>query len=105
MPIEHSTAINAIGAARAADYTVGEWIPHSKDVLVADDEGRMTGLGDQIIIRVGSGGMVVSPGDMVVWAGLLVLAAEGSIAWQRRSREQRETAGLTQPAAEGGAAT
>ncbi len=32
----------------------------------------------------GGGGVVASPGDIVVWAGLAVLAAEASVAWQRQ---------------------
>lgn len=108
MPIERSTVVEAIGAERAAEYGAGSWMRGSKDVLVADGAGRLVGLGDSIIVRAGGGGMVVSPGDVVVWAGLMILAAEGSIAWQRRPRgvasapaREAERA----QAAEGGATT
>ena len=86
MPIEHSTVVEAIGAERAAEYDLGSWMSGSKDVMVARRRRTPCALGDSIIIRAGNGGMVVSPGDIVVWAGLMILAAEASIAWQRRTR-------------------
>jgi hypothetical protein len=84
MPIEQRTVEAAVGTERAASYEPGTWIRGSKDVLVADGEGRLVALGDSIIIRAGGGSIAASPGDIVVWAGLLVLAGEASIAWQRR---------------------
>lgn len=104
MPIRQAAVVEAIGEERAARYEVGSWIPGSKDVLVPNDGGRLTGLGDQIVIRVGSGGLIVSPGDLVVWAGLLVLVAEASLAWQRRQRAERSLTSV-RAAAEGGAVT
>ena len=86
MPIEQRTVEAAVGSERAASYEPGAWIRGSKDVLVEDGDGRLVALGDSIIIRVGGGGIAASPGDIVVWAGLLVLAGEASIAWQRRQR-------------------
>lgn len=103
MPVQQATVIEAIGAARASEYETGTWIAGSKDVLVGPGEGRLVGLGDQIIVRIGGGGMIVSPGDMVVWAGLLILAAEASTAWQRRARVRAR--GVPVQAAEEGAAT
>ncbi len=91
MPITRATVIDAIGAERAAQYEAGAWIAGSKDVLVASGEGRAVALGDSIIIRIGNGGFAASPGDVVVWAGLVVLAAEASIAWQRRPRIEAPT--------------
>lgn len=88
MPIEQSTVIEAIGIERASTYESGAWIPGSKDVLVAPGEGRLVALGDSIVIRAGGRGIAASPGDFVVWAGLLVLAAEASVAWQRRARSE-----------------
>ncbi len=105
MPIHYDTVVSAIGEERAARYTPGEWVAGSKDVLVAEDEGRLMELGDQIIIRTASGGMVASPGDVVVWCGLLILTAEASIAWQRRQRAERAVMSRPHQAAEGGAAT
>jgi hypothetical protein len=92
MPIEQSTVVEAIGVERAAAYEPGEWIPGSKDVLLSPGEGHLVALGDSIVIRAGGSGIAASPGDVVVWAGLLVLAAEASLAWQRRTRPaaQRE---------------
>jgi hypothetical protein len=110
MPIERSTVVEAIGAERAAEYETGSWMRGSKDVLLADGTGRLVVLGDSVIIRAGRGGMVVSPGDIVVWTGLVILAAEASIAWQRRTRTH-PSAPATRPqdagpqAAEGGATT
>jgi hypothetical protein len=111
MPIEHSTVVEAIGADPAAQYEVGDWITGSKDVLVGSGDGRLQPLGDSIIVRVRNGGFVASPGDMVVWAGVLALAVEASVRWQRRSRAgQRGTLEMppseqTAPKAEGGAST
>lgn len=94
MPIERHTVAEAIGAERAAEYETGAWIRGSKDVLVQDGTGRLTALGDSIVIRAGGGGVAASPGDIVVWAGLLVLAGEFSLAWQRRQRPARERVGV-----------
>jgi hypothetical protein len=111
MPIEHSTVVEAIGPDQAAQYEIGDWISGSKDVLVATGDGRLQPLGDSIVIRLGRGGLVASPGDLVVWAGMLMLAAEASVAWQRRGRAgQRDALEMPpseQPAprAEGGATT
>lgn len=101
MPIERSTVIEAIGEERAAAYEAGEWIAGSKDVLVEDGDGRALALGDSIIVRVGGGGFAASPGDLVVWCGLAVLAAEASWRWQR-SRRPLPAAGVE---AKGGAPT
>jgi hypothetical protein len=110
MPMERSTLVSAVGAERADTFTTGEWISGSKDVLVESSEGQLVALGDSIIVRVGGGGFVVSPGDVVIWAGLLVLAAEASLVWQRASRKSRQIAQVEEappgvPTAEGGAAT
>ena len=107
MPIERSTIVSAIGAERAATYRTGAWVPGSKDVLVAAGGGRAIALGDSIRIGSGRRGLVASPGDIVVWAGLLVLAAEASVAWQRdRRREQNLTnEARADRTAEGGATT
>lgn len=86
MPIEQSTVVEAIGVERAAEYEVGAWMQGSKDVLVLDGQGRLTALGDSIVIRAGSSGAAASPGDIVVFAGVLVLAGEFSLAWHRRQR-------------------
>jgi hypothetical protein len=84
MPIERSTVAEAVGWERAAGYEAGAWIAGTKDVLVADGGGRAAVLGDSIIVRVGSGGMAASPGDLVVWFGLVLVAAE--VAWRRLKR-------------------
>lgn len=105
MPIERNTVVEAVGAERAATYETGRWIPGSKDVLVADGGGRLLALGDSIIVRIGGGGMAVSPGDLVVWSGLIILAAEASLAWQRRTRAVEAPQREGERAAEGGATT
>lgn len=106
MPMERSTLISAVGAKHADAYVTGAWISGSKDVLVERGEGQLVALGDSIIVRVGGGGFVASPGDLVIWSGLLILAAEASIAWQRASRRARriERVAEARPA-EGGATT
>jgi hypothetical protein len=88
MPIEQSTVIAAIGEQEAANYELGAWIEGSKDVLVGPGDGRLVALGDGIIVRLGSGGIAASPGDFVIWIGVLVLAAEAAIAWNRAARER-----------------
>jgi hypothetical protein len=53
-------------------------------VLVDDGDRRAVALGDAIVIRAGAGrGIVASPGDIVIWGGLLLLVLEASAAWQR----------------------
>lgn len=86
MPIEERTVVAAVGAERAANYEPGHWLRGSKDVLVAPGQGRLVALGDAIIIRTGSGGFAASAGDLVIWCGVIVLAAQASVAWQRRRR-------------------
>jgi hypothetical protein len=105
MPIERSTVVDAVGAERAEEYAIGQWIRGSKDVLV-EDNGRLLALGDQIIIRVGDAGMAASPGDVVVGAGILIIALEASLAWNRRhtAREPQITE-RARDRARGGAAT
>ena len=84
MPIERATVESAVGVERAAEYETGAWIAGSKDVLVED--GRLTALGDAVIVRVGDGGFAASPGDVVIVAGVLFLvgeAAYGALASER----------------------
>jgi hypothetical protein len=104
MPIERTTVTNAVGFERAADYREGAWIPGSKDLLLAPGDGHLVALGDSIVIRAGGAGMAASPGDVVVWAGLLILAGEASLAWQRRDRPVRRREVIL-PRAEGSATT
>ncbi|MEX2226868.1 MAG: DUF5317 family protein [Dehalococcoidia bacterium] len=105
MPIERSTVVEAVGAERAATHASGQWIAGSKDVLVADAEGQLTALGDSIIVRVGGSGFAASPGDIVVWCGLVLLAGEASWRWQRGLRGTREGAPSRVQRAEGSAPT
>ena len=101
MPIERGTIAAAAGEERAARYRPGEWISGSKDVLVGPGSGHAVALGDSIVVHVGGGGFVASPGDIIVWAGLVLLAGEASLAWQRRaSRGHGAGAGLAQRAGE-----
>ncbi len=111
MPIERATVASAAGAPRADSYPTGAWIRGSKDVLVARATGNAVALGDRVIIPLGSDGMVASPGDIVIWAGLVVLGAEAALRWQLRGRrrplpeEERRLSRARPPRAEGGAAT
>lgn len=86
MPIQQRTVAAIVGDERAGDYAPGAWIAGSKDVVVARGEGRLVALGDGIVIRLRGGWIAASPGDVVIWSGLLVLAAEASVAWQRRPK-------------------
>jgi hypothetical protein len=95
MPIDRSTVVAAVGTERAANYADGAWMSGSKDVLVGVGSGRAVALGDSIVVPARGRGIVASPGDVVILAGVLVLAAEASIGWQRderRRRRQRESA-------------
>lgn len=107
MPIEEPTVVAAVGIERAATYRPGEWIAGSKDVLVRAGSGHAIALGDSISLGTARRGVVVSPGDIVVWEGILVLVAEGSIAWQLRKRRERRLAAeeRDEQKAAGGAAT
>jgi len=105
MPIERSTVIDAIGAERAAAHASGEWVEGSKDILVRDGDGRLTALGDGIIVRIDDGGFAASPGDIVVWCGLALLIAEASWGWQRSLKNRRADSASRPRRAEGGAPT
>lgn len=107
MPIERATLTETVGPARADGYQSGAWIRGSKDVLVSAGGGHAVPLGDSIVIRTVRGGIVASPGDLVVWAGLALMGAEASLAWQRRRTGTAVPSGEHRPsvAAEGGATT
>lgn len=105
MPIEQSTVVSAVGQQEAAAYQPGAWIEGSKDVLVAPGDGRLVALGDGIILRAGSGGIAASPGDFVIWIGVLVLAAEAALTWNRTSRERPAGPAPAPHRAEGSATT
>jgi len=91
MPIRRETVVAAVGEERALAYRTGAWMAGSKDVLLASGDGRAVALGDQVIIPLGRGGLVASPGDLVVWSGIAILAGELSWGWQRRRRARQET--------------
>jgi hypothetical protein len=105
MPIERSTVESVLPAERADSYALGAWIPGSKDVLVTEESGRLVALGDSIAISTGSHGIVASPGDLVLFAGVLILAGEASVAWQRRGRGDASKEEERREAARGGAIT
>jgi hypothetical protein len=81
MPIERSTIDEAVGPTRAATYAEGAWIHGSKDVLTTG--GHAAAFGDSIVIPVGGHGIVASPGDIVIWCGVVVLAAEAALRRRR----------------------
>lgn len=107
MPIERHTVVSAVGAERAAAYTPGHWISGSKDVLLAPGQGHLRPLGDSIVVKIGNGGFVASPGDIVVWTGLVVFAVEVALASRRTSTGRDRSAGEAVGAAraEGGGVT
>ena len=88
MPIERSTVASAAGEARAERYpSGGGWMRGSKDVLTDAASARALALGDSIVIRIGEGGLVASPGDIVIWAGLAILLGEAAVRSIRRGTE------------------
>lgn len=89
MPLERTTLVRAVGYENADTFATGAWIRGSKDILVESGGGRFPALGDVIVVPIGQHGFVASPGDIVIWSGLLILAAEASIAWQRTQRRAR----------------
>jgi Family of unknown function (DUF5317) len=110
MPIRRSTVAEAIGSDRAASYRAGGWVTHTKDVLVEDGEGHLLALGDGIVVPMGENGIVASPGDLVVLAGIMVLA--GEYVWRRQRHRGAASRSIETPpasvrtsGAEGGAAT
>jgi len=111
MPIERSTVARAAGADVAAGHASGQWLRGSKDVLVPDGGGRAAALGDSIIIPAGGRGLVASPGDVVIWCGLMLLGGEAAVRVQRRrpqevpAPEAATPAAVTPARAQGGAAT
>lgn len=105
MPIERTTVESVLPAERADRYALDAWIPGSKDVLVTEESGQLVALGDSIAISAGSHGIVASPGDLVLFAGVLILAGEASVAWQRRGRDDTSEDEERPEAARGGAIT
>ncbi len=103
MPIERATVASAIGDARAERYDSGAWIRGSKDVLSDYGEGHALALGDSIVVPVGSRGLVASPGDVVILAGLALIAVEA--AWQRLYTGRRSPSYALSTEASGGGAT
>lgn len=87
IPMEHSTLVSAVGQERADQYQVNSWLTGSKDVLVADGQGKFLFLGDQIIITpFGMVGFVASPGDIVVLSGFVLFLLEISYYLVRKHR-------------------
>jgi hypothetical protein len=89
MPIDRDSVATAVGAEQAGAYASGDWLRGSKDVLEAPGDGRLTALGDSIALSLGRRGIVASPGDVVIACGVLILAAEASVGWQRSQRRRR----------------
>ncbi len=98
MPIERSSVVAAVGPERAARYVDGAWMRGSKDVLVEAGGGRAVALGDSIVVPARGRGIVASPGDVVILAGVLLLAGEASIGWQRAERRRRRNEHESAPA-------
>lgn len=88
MPITVSTLEAATGEPAELRGEVGQRLPYTKDVLVADDGGRLTALGDRIIVTLGSKHPVVSIGDVFIAAGLAGFAVEAGLrAWSSRRQK------------------
>jgi hypothetical protein len=118
MPFERTTLVRAVGYENADTFATGAWIRGSKDIVVESGGGRLPALGDVIVVPIGQNGFVASPGDVVIWSGMLIFVAEASVAWQRTQRRSRIERELRieqakdalpsedeQPTAEGGAIT
>ncbi|MDP2671278.1 MAG: DUF5317 family protein [bacterium] len=87
MPVERPVLARAINSDYALNYEAGAWAPQTKNVVVEEGEGNLTALRDQIVIKLIRGGVIASPGDIVVLSGLLLLVTEE--VWRGKKREKR----------------
>ena len=77
MPIAPETVQAVAGAEELAKYEPGRRLPGSKDVLLAKDDTRLQPFSDQIILPLeGRLRHAVSPGDLIVAAGVALTVAQ-----------------------------
>ena len=58
------------------EVSAGEWVPHSKDVLLTREETNLWPLSDILVWKNPTGVNAFSVGDLVIGAGLLVTLGE-----------------------------
>ena len=85
MPIERHTVVAAVGEERAAAYAPGTGSAAPRTSCSPPAQGHLRPLGDSVVVQIGGGGFVASPGDIVVWTGLVIFAVEVALAGRRAS--------------------
>lgn len=59
------------------DVQVGEWVPHSKDILLEEEDTRLWALGDRFVLDDLLGGtLAYSIGDIFIAVGLIVFLGD-----------------------------
>lgn len=58
------------------DVQLGEWVPGSKDVLLAEEDVRLGALSDRFVLDSFAGSIAYSIGDVFIAVGMVVLLAE-----------------------------
>jgi hypothetical protein len=58
------------------DVQLGEWVPGSKDVLLAEEDVRLGALGDRFVLDSFAGTIAYSIGDVIIAVGLVALLVE-----------------------------
>lgn len=86
MPIERSVFIENGNPSLGAKLDSGSWIQYSKSVLVDDGDGRLLFLDDNIPLKISFFGVVASPGDFVITAGLFTFLTE--FFWLKRKEKR-----------------
>jgi hypothetical protein len=80
-------AVDAVGRHEGVELTRGEYIPSTKNVFLEPSETRAAFLSDSIILPIPRPlTRAVSPGDIVIAAGLLAGAAELLVRYRRMNQ-------------------
>ena len=91
MPVSPDTLERS--GQRLTDISVGEWVPHSKDVLLARQDTHLSFLTDTLVLKNPFGLRVFSIGDVIIGAGLVITL--GELFLPRVQRVSRDRASLT----------
>ena len=84
MPIAPEAVQSVAGAEELAKHEPGQRLPGSKDILLLKGDTRLQSLSDHILLPLGGWlPRAVSPGDLVVVMGIVLIVAQAS---ERRAR-------------------